>query len=135
MKTKVVDAESNLVKRGLAVSSGKLIAEQNMSFWTDLFETNHFRELRGCPMKLFPKLPTGIGRQEISQQLNSIRIMRNRINHNEPICFSRAAIDFSATRKVHEDLLNLLKWIDPDLKTWVLEIDRVEEAIVAAEKV
>ena len=66
-----------------------------------------------------------IGRKEISNEINKIRQFRNRISHNEPICFKQNTVDFTEAIQVHEAILNLLKWIDPEILKFINEIDTV----------
>lgn len=66
-----------------------------MGFWTDLFEDHNYKLLQVKPIKIFTKLPRNYGRKEVNEELRKIRLFRNRINHNEPICFYENSIDFS----------------------------------------
>jgi hypothetical protein len=40
-------------KANSKVTSGKIIAEQTLGFWTDLFEVHHYRLLKGKPIQIF----------------------------------------------------------------------------------
>ena len=131
----VKGAERKLRKRGVGITSGKIISEQTFGFWTDLFENHHYKILKGRPIKLFKNLPSGNGRTEILNELSKVRQFRNRINHNEPICFVGVAIDFSTTIAVYNSILNLLKWIDPELIPWIKDIDKINATITKAQRV
>ena len=80
LKTEVERTERKLRQRGLAVSSGKIIAEQTFGFWTDLFEPHHFRLIGASSMNAFSNLPTASNRIAVSVKLRKIRKFRNRIN-------------------------------------------------------
>lgn len=131
----VKGAERKLRKRGVGITSGKIISEQTFGFWTDLFENHHYKILRGRPIKLFKNLPPGHGRTQVLNELSKVRQFRNRINHNEPICFIGPAIDFSDTLAVYNSILNLLRWINPELISWVKDIDKVNATITKAQNV
>ncbi len=125
----VKGAERKLIKRGIGITSGRIISEQTFGFWTDLFENHHYKILKGRPIKLFKNLPSGYGRTEILNELSKVRQFRNRINHNEPICFVGVAIDFSDTIVVYNSILNLLTWINPELILWIKDIDKINTTI------
>ena len=71
------------------VSQGKIIADLNLGFWTELFELTPYKILQGSPIQIFSNLPTGSNRSSINQKLIQIRNYRNRVYHNEPIIFDK----------------------------------------------
>ena len=131
LRNEVKKAENRLVKAGAAVTSGRIIAEQTFGFWTDLFEVHHYRLLGGRPIQIFSALPSTYGRKEVLQELHSIRRFRNRINHNEPICFHQNRIDFSAAQAVHHSISSIFSWIDPRTLQFASELDEVSRVISA----
>lgn len=74
-------------------------------------------------------MPTGYGRKEINASIIKIREFRNRINHNEPICFSSNNMNFSYVRDMHKTIIDFLSWIDPDIIISIYEIDKVIKTI------
>ncbi|MEZ4808878.1 MAG: Abi family protein [Allomuricauda sp.] len=135
LKKEIEKAERRLRKQQVIITSGKVIAEQTLGFWTNLFEVHHYRLLSGTPIQIFNTLPSGYGRKEILEDLNSIRQFRNRINHNEPICFVGNSVDFTKTEEVYNSIKEILKWIDPKLENWIKDMDRVEQKIINAKKI
>lgn len=135
LKREINKAEKRLNKTGTPITSGKIIAEQTLGFWTDFFEVHHYRLLKGKPIKIFQYLPSGHGRKEVNEELNKVRRFRNRINHNEPICFSGNYFDFTETLEVHNSIINLLTWIDPELIKFIADIDKVQKKINQAKKI
>ncbi len=129
LKKEVEKAESRILKSKNEITSGKIIAEQSLGFWTDLFEVHNYKLLKGKPIKIFKHLPAGYGRKQINEELNNIRRFRNRINHNEPICFKGNKIDFDNTLLVYESIINLLDWISPELLNFISDIDQVKSII------
>lgn len=131
----VIKAEKNVLKKGFVVTSGKIIAEQTMGFWTDLFEVHNYKLLQGKPIKIFTKLPRNYGRKEVNEELRKIRLFRNRINHNEPICFYESSIDFSKTEEVYQSIINIISWINPELIEITKPLDTVTKQIFEAKKI
>lgn len=134
-KKEINKAEKRLLKTGTPITSGKIIAEQTLGFWTDLFEVHHYRLLRGKPIQIFNSLPSGHGRKEVNEELDKVRRFRNRINHNEPICFKGNKVDFSETLEVHKSITNLLTWIDPEIIKLISDIDKVKKTIDKAKTI
>ena len=130
----VIKAEKNVLKKGFVVTSGKIIAEQTMGFWTDLFEVHNYKLLHGKPIKIFTKLPKNYGRKEVNEEFRKIMLFRNRINHNEPICFYGNAIDFSKTEEVYQSIINIIIWINPELIEITTPLDTVIKQIYEAKK-
>ena len=131
----VTSAEKKLNKRGVRITSGRIISEQTFGFWTDLFEKHHYKILKGRPIKLFKNLPSGYGRTEVLNELSKVRQFRNRINHNEPICFIGTSIDFSNTLDVYNSIIKLLTWINPELIPWIKSLDKIQAAIKKAQSI
>lgn len=129
LKREINKAEKRLQKTRTPITSGKIIAEQTLGFWTDLFEVHHYRLLKGKPIQIFQLLPAGYGRKEINDELGKVRRFRNRINHNEPICFSGNNIDFTETLEVHNSITKLLNWIDPEILKLISDINKVKKTI------
>ena len=69
-------------------------------------------------MHCFPNKPSIANRSVISQKLNRIREFRNRVYHNEPICFNGNNIDFSTAEDIRDEIFEILIWIDPDLSSY-----------------
>ena len=122
-------AENRLRKAGAHVTAGKVVAELPLGFWTDLFELNHYKLLSGRPIQIFHSLPAGYGRKEVKDTLDIIRRFRNRINHNEPICFDGIKIDFTSALNVYLAIESVLIWIDPALLFFISDLDQVESTI------
>ena len=115
LKSSVEKAEIQLQRLQIQPTAGKLIAEQSFGFWTALYETSHYSLLQGRPIQVFQHLPRNHGRREVANALTKIRAFRNRINHNEPICFNGGTIDFTAVEDVYQSVTHILDWIDKDL--------------------
>lgn len=135
LKREITKAERKLTKTNTPITSGKIIAEQTLGFWTDLFEVHNYRLLKGKPIQIFQTLPQGFGRKEVNDELDKVRRFRNRINHNEPICFHGNTVDFSASIEVHHSIINLLTWINPEIIKLLSDLDNVQKTIVRAQAI
>ena len=125
----VLKAEKKIAERGNKVTTGRVIAEQALGFWNSFYEVHHYALLSGVPCTIFRKLPTGYGRKEINEIILKIRELRNRINHNEPICFVNRKCDFSYARNMYGIISDFLTWIDPEIMPSLKEVDKVLKVI------
>jgi len=123
LKTQVMNAERNT--RG-TITAGKIISEQAFGFWTSLFEPRHYRLIGGHIIHCFPNKPAPVNRIIIATMLNDIREFRNRIYHNEAICFQNITIDFTHALNIKKQIFDLLDWMDADLKSYVMQFDNVD---------
>jgi Abi-like protein len=135
LKSSIEKTERRFKRLGIPVTSGKIIADQTLGFWTDLFEVHHYRLLLGRPIQIFNHLPSGHGRSEVCDRLNKIRQFRNRINHNEPICFNGNVIDLTYVEGVYDSIIDILAWIDSDLINWIKNVNSVASKIANAKTV
>jgi Abi-like protein len=135
LKGEIQKAQNRLNRNKAVVTSSKIIAEQTLGFWTNFFEKSIYKNLKGNPIQIFNKLPSGIGRLEIHNKLDSIRLLRNRINHNEPICFRGNQIDLKEAQEIYTNISEIMTWINPDLFKWMKEVDKVEKEIIRILKI
>ena len=129
IREQVIKAENNT--RG-TITPGKIIAEQTFGFWTSLFEPRHYRLIAGYVIHCLPNKSPHVNRSYIASTLKDIREFRNRIYHNEAICFDNITIDFSHAKRIKSEIYNLLEWMDADLKTYVMQFDNIDSAIAQA---
>jgi hypothetical protein len=129
IKALVLKAERNT--RG-TITPGKIIAEQTFGFWTSLFEPRHYRLINGYVIHCFPNKPSHVNRIYLANTLKEIREFRNRIYHNEAICFSNITIDFTHAKHIKNKIYNLLEWMDNDLQAYVNQFDKIDMAIAHA---
>lgn len=132
LKSSVDKAERAIRRKGGTVSSGKVIAEQSFGFWTSLFEPHHYRLIGGAVIHCFPNKPLTVNRSIISQKLNRIREFRNRVYHNEPICFKGNNVDFSGAENIRNEIFEMLNWIDSDLSIYTEYFNGISSKIAQA---
>lgn len=135
LKKSIQKAERVITRKGSSVTSGKVIAEQSLGFWTSLFDTHHYRLIGGSPILAFPYKPAHANRNFINQKLNRIREFRNRIYHNEPICFNGQDLDFAEANEIKEAIYDLLNWIDPELTAYVEYFNAIHSKIESSSNI
>ncbi len=129
LKNCVVKAENKIRNSGGRVTAGKVISEQTLGFWTSLFDVHHFRLIGGCALNSFPSKPTSENRRSIFLALQKIKEFRNRVYHNEPICFSANRIDLHAAVAAKKAIYDLIIWIDPVLTNYLKSFDNIDQKI------
>jgi hypothetical protein len=131
LKNSVQKGERTIRRMGGTVTAGKVIAEQSLSFWTSLFDPHHYRLIGGVVIHCFPNKPPQVNRSVLSQKLNNIREFRNRVYHNEPICFNGDSIGFSEAIMIKEEVYELFEWVDSDLVDYVEYFNGIDAKINA----
>lgn len=130
LKNCVRKAENAIARKRGTISSGKVIAEQTFGFWTCLFDTHHYRLIGGCVIHCFPFKPPQVNRNILNQKLDLIREFRNRVYHNEPICFNNHGVaDFINAEQAINTLYELLNWMDPEIHEYVEYFNAVQTKI------
>ena len=105
------------LKHMQTLSDGKIIAELNFGFWTELLTSrdNKYTDMwRKIFLDVFPnyKIKSSIDKDKISiaLKIDDIRNFRNRIFHYEPIYNQSDLI------KKHIDIFDILTWLNEDMK-------------------
>ncbi|MBO5579226.1 MAG: Abi family protein [Prevotella sp.] len=135
LKREIEKAEKTLMDKGHNITAGRVIAELNFGFWNSLFETHHYALLRGVPCSIFKGLPAGVGRKTVNQKIRQIRNLRNRISHNEPLCFNGKSFDLAYANEMYNTICDFMNWINPNImQTMDKEhLNQVKDEIVATE--
>lgn len=76
----------DLTKRG-KLTPDKVVAAQSFGFWTYLFNKIPFNAGGKKILDIFPNKQLGLGQKAVYNELQDIKLFRNRIAHHEPICF------------------------------------------------
>ena len=61
-------------------------------------------------------------RRNVSTPLNTFRRFRNRIFHNESICWNLNRVE-----EIHAEMLKVIGWMNRDLPIWVQKQERFDE--------
>ena len=129
LKNCVINAENKMQKKGITISAGKILAEQSFGFWVSFFEPIYYKLIGGSAIHSFPNKPTYINRKAIFVLLSNIRDFRNRIYHNEPICFKGNTVDFNFASQIKNNLFNLLNWMEADIQKYAQQFDNIDNKI------
>lgn len=115
---KIAQMENLLLSRNTPVTHGKLLSEMNFGFWLKFFDTNAVRVLQGAPLNALINKPTK-NLTAIQQHFRSVRSLRNRIAHNESICFNKSGKICLENMANHESkIVEALGWLNTDLKLY-----------------
>ena len=101
-------------------SAGELVSGLSLGFWVSLFKGHYERVL--WPLLLpavFPYAPRKQrSRREISKRVDSIRRLRNRVFHHEPIWH------LTDLQEQHQQILETIGWISPAMLAMTRLLDR-----------
>ena len=118
----ITQATKQIAGRHEQISTSKIIAELTLGFWVSLLNAEYERLLWKDLRRAFPYIPKkDRKRKNVSAPLNRFRAFRNRVFHNESICWNMKKV-----QEIHDELLLVLEWINKDLPEWLTEIDRFE---------
>lgn len=126
LKRSVQKSENKLIRRGISITSGKIISDQTFGFWIALYLPHHYRLIEGEPIQIFVNKPASEDRSRIYAKLKDIRDFRNRTNHCEPLCFVGHNIDCSKAIEIRIKLYQLIRWIEPELISFFEDIDNIQ---------
>lgn len=106
---------------------GKVVAELKFVFWERMFTSRHDRRLWNQHIKaVFPFAPEALTPQQIRSQLYSdiftIRELRNRIAHHEPIFHRNLQDDY-------DKILEIITWRDDVTAQWMNNFQTVTRLI------
>ena len=66
----------------------KLISSLSFGVWTFMFSRKCYKNAGKTLLKIFPNKTPGLNQKDIYEELDKIRLFRNRIAHHEHICFN-----------------------------------------------
>ena len=109
-----------ITKREETITGPKVVAELTLGFWVRLLNAEYELILWKSLRRAFPFMPKNIRqRNKISMPLNKIRYFRNRVYHNEPVAWN-----FHFLETIHEELIEVLGWLNADLPGYAKNISR-----------
>ncbi len=129
LRSSVSKSERKLRRRGIPITSGKIISDQTFGFWIALFLGHHYSLIGGQPIHIFVNKPAIEDRASLYSKLDDIRNFRNRVNHCEPLCFNGNNIDCTQTLEIRTKLYDLIRWIEPELVPFFESVDNVQNKV------
>jgi hypothetical protein len=107
----IANAKDSLQKKGKSVTPGRMVAELTFGFWVGLTGPKYSMNL--WERHLYKALPNAkLGRKQLNKRLESIRLLRNRVAHHEPIL----------SRDLERDVQRILEtigWMNRDTARWI----------------
>ena len=106
---------------------GKVVAELKFVFWEKMFTARHDTRIWDTQLlACFPNAPDNLNvvqlRTRIFNDINTIRSLRNRIAHHEPIFYRNAQDDY-------DKIFELISWRDIVTADWMNNIQSVTRFI------
>ncbi|MGH2559878.1 MAG: hypothetical protein ACRDJH_12500 [Thermomicrobiales bacterium] len=120
------EAKNQLTTYKKPLEAGRLVAELNFGFWSSMFNRPYEEPLwhaDGAHLinVTFPNLPRTLRtRKKISERVERIRRLRNRVFHYEPI-WNKTDLQ-ERHRQIHE----ALSWISPEMRDVMALCDRFD---------
>lgn len=113
----------------------QLIPNLPFSFWARFYQADYFGVLAAKPIDVFSFSKRKLNRDEVHKMLKGTVDFRNRIYHNEPICFgidrrnSESILDLTSPSSVYDNIYTLLFWMGGvDILSWLKMSDTVPQA-------
>jgi len=111
----------------------KLVAELGFGFWRYMFAPHQFQAGGQSLLAIFPCKPSSTSATQynasyIFNQLSKVNIIRNRIAHHEPVCFSyRQPVRSTVyVRQNYTLLCTLFQWMQIDEEQLLYGLDHIE---------
>ena len=119
----IIKAKNQICNRREDITPSKIVAELTFGFWTTLVNAEYEQLLWKSLRMAFPNMPkTERKRKNISSAINRFRKLRNRVFHNESICWNIKFVEM-----IHKEILVALGWINADLILWTIKLDSFNE--------
>lgn len=113
--------QASLRRRNEPATADKIVAELTFGSWTKLFNARHVTSIWRQLRLAFPHCPKAKRKSgEVRSGLNQVRNLRNRVMHYEPLLWLTPNVE-----ETHAKMLELLDWIEPDIKPWIEKLDGV----------
>lgn len=113
-------ARRQIANRGEEITTSKITAELTWGFWTSLFNRDYERILWKDLRRAFPFVKKEHRqRKVVASFLNKFRRLRNRIDHNEAICWNLEEVE-----TIHKEMHNVMGWMNKDVPVWLAEFDQ-----------
>ncbi len=129
MEKLVNKAETSLNIAGKIATNDRIVSELSFGFWTKFYNQRVYRRLTNSPINAFPNIPSTYQSRNntilISNELNAIREFRNKVYHNETICFDSTGFSLVRIREIYEKIYNVFSWFNPLFHKWLIDIDEV----------
>ena len=90
----------------------KLVASLSMGVWTFMFSRNCYKNSGKTLLQIFPNKIHGLNQKDIYNDLDKIRVFRNRIAHHEPLCFdSLGIINLDYAENIYKLIIRYIEFL------------------------
>lgn len=118
----ILQAKKQIAGRHEGITPSKVIAELTLGFWVSLLNSEYERLLWKDLRRAFPFMPKkDRKRKNVSAPLNTFRTFRNRVFHNESICWN-----LSRVAEIHQEMITVMGWMNRDIPGWLQQTDRFD---------
>lgn len=122
----ISQANKQIVGRHENITPSKVVAELTLGFWVSLLNSEYERLLWKDLRRAFPFMPKQERkRKNVSAPLNTFRTFRNRVFHNESICWNLCRVE-----EIHNELITVMGWMNKDVPGWLQQTDRFDAVCV-----
>ena len=123
-RSQIDEAKETLTREQKPITAGRVVAELTFGFWTAFFNKKFAQnsiavQLASAAFPAAPKQERAI--RKLNRRWGNIRDMRNRVFHHERI------IHWADLNQQHEQMLETIHWISPELQEMALALDRFSE--------
>lgn len=116
----ITQASKQILGKHETITPSKIVAELTLGFWVSLLNSEYERILWKDLRRAFPYLAKkDKQRKTVSAPLNTFRTFRNRVFHNESICWNLNRVE-----EIHKEMVTVLGWMNKDIPGWLKQIDR-----------
>ena len=118
----ITQANKQIAGRHEMITPSKVTAELTLGFWVSLLNSEYERLLWKDLRRAFPYMPKrDRQRKNVAAPLNKFRTFRNRVFHNESVCWNLNHVE-----SIHQEMIKVIGWINRDVPGWLQQIDRFE---------
>ena len=115
-------AKKSILRQAKQIVPSRVIAELNFGFWTGLLAARHEKALWVRHIhKAFPNMKPA-NRRSAFDRLDSIRALRNRIAHHEPIFNRPLGQDY-------QQIVEALRWVCPATAAWTESLNSFQRRL------
>ncbi len=100
----ITQASRQIIGRHETITASKIVAELTLGFWVSLLNSEYERLLWKDLRRAFPFMPKkDRQRKNVSAPLNTFRVFRNRVFHNESICWNLNRVE-----EIHHEMITVM---------------------------
>ena len=121
------------LKENNKYDSDQMVASMEFGTWKYMFSKIQYEATGQCLLKIFPKKPKSSKEQHYDRrfffnELDHVNSLRNRLAHDEAICFTHNndEMDLSYAKSEYERIIKLFTWMGIDPKSLFANTDKVQ---------